>query len=142
MLFYRAQASFFFGAKFERRILSNPYDSSRIQVIPTAENIYALIRQVKQRPGFYFDADNLSALYHFINGYLQALAAKNIEEKLTPPLSDFHEFVRRRTQFGESTSGWRSMLLSYNGNDEAKALGMFFILFEAFTNATDFREKP
>jgi hypothetical protein len=114
--------------------LNNSYDSSNIQVIPKAESLYALIKQIKDRPGFYFDAENITALNHFVNGYLQALAAKNIDEAETPPFRDFHDFVRCRTQFSESTSGWRNMLLSCNGNDEAKALDMFFILFDEFTN--------
>jgi hypothetical protein len=122
--------------------LNNSYDSSHIQVIPKAESLYALIKQVKEMPGFYFDADNISALYHFVNGYAQALVAKNIDEAETPPFRDFHEFVRRRTQFSESTSGWRNMLLSYNGNDEAKSLAMFFALFEEFTNPIVVQEMP
>jgi hypothetical protein len=122
--------------------LSSSYDSSHVQVIPKAENLYGLINQVKGRPGFYFDADNISALYHFVNGYVQALVAKNIDEAETPPFQDFHEFVRHRTKFSESTSGWRNMLLNFNGNDEAKALAMFFALFEEFTNPTVVQEMP
>jgi hypothetical protein len=34
------------------------------------------------------------------------------------------------------------MLLSYNSNDEAKALAMFFALFEEFTNPTVVQEMP
>jgi hypothetical protein len=119
--------------------MSDTYDISNIQIIAKAENLYALIRQIKARPGFYFEADSLSALYHFINGYMQALVMKDIEESESPPFRDFHEFVRRRTKFRESTSGWRNMILSFNNQDEAKALAMFFVLFEAFTtsSATD-----
>jgi hypothetical protein len=113
--------------------VTDVYDASNIQVIEPAENLYALIRQIKERPGFYFDAESISALYHFINGYIQACAVKNIQEVELIAFQDFHEFVRHRTMFNESTSGWRHMLLSYDNNDEAKALAMFFTLFEEFT---------
>jgi hypothetical protein len=110
------------------------YDVSLIQVIPKPETLYALIRQIEERPGFYFVADSISTLYHFLSGYLQACLMKEIEQSDTPPFRDFHEFVRGKTKFSESTSGWRHMLLSFNGDDEAKALDMFFALFEEFTS--------
>jgi hypothetical protein len=113
--------------------MSNDYDASNIQIIEPVENLYALIRQIKERPGFYFEADSISALYHFVNGYMQACVIKNIEETEFPTFGTFHEFVRHRTKFSESTSGWRHMLLRYYGNVEAKALAMFFTLFEEFT---------
>ncbi len=109
------------------------YDASLIQVIPPGENLYALIRQIKSRPGFYFEAGNLSALHHFLQGYMLACFSKGIDEEEFPPFGAFHEFVRKRTGFSESTSGWRHMILSVNNHDEADALAMFFSLFDAFT---------
>jgi hypothetical protein len=58
---------------------------------------------------------------------------KSIQELELIAFQDFHEFVRHRTMFNESTSGWKNMLLSYNNNNETKTLGMFFALFEEFT---------
>jgi hypothetical protein len=113
---------------------ADTYDASFIQVIPKPETLYALIRQVEERPGFYFEAESISALDHFLSGYLQACLMKNIEQSDTPPFRNFHEFVRGKTKFIESTCGWRHMILSFNGNDEAKALAMFFALFEEFTS--------
>jgi hypothetical protein len=113
--------------------MSDDYDASNIQIIEPAQNLYALIRQIKERPGFYFDAESISAMYHFISGYMHACIMNNFQTAEFPPFGDFHECVRQRTKFSESTSGWRHMLLSHNGNDEAKALDMFFVLFEEFT---------
>jgi hypothetical protein len=113
--------------------MTDGYDASSIQIIEPAQNLYALIRQIRDRPGFYFEAGSVSALYHFVNGYMQACVIKNIEVAEFPTFGAFHEFVRHRTKFSESTSGWRHMLLRYNGNDEAKALAMFFVFFEEFT---------
>lgn len=113
------------------------YNADLIQVIPPASNLYALIRQIRLRPGMYFEEKSLSALYHFTNGYLLACFVKDINENEAPPFGEFHEFVRRKTGFGESTSGWRNMLLSFNGNDELKALAMFFEFFEEFSSAND-----
>jgi hypothetical protein len=115
-------------------VKADTYDASLIEVIPKPETLYALIRQIEERPGFYFEAENISAPDHFLSGYLQACLMKGIEQSNTPPFRDFHEFVRGKTKFSESTSGWRHMLLSFNGDDEAKALDMFFALFEEFTS--------
>jgi hypothetical protein len=114
--------------------MSSDYDVSGIQVIGMGENLYELIAQIKARPGLFFDDQSISALYYFINGYGQACAINGIEENETPPFSEFHEFVRRKTKFSESTSGWKNMILSFNDQDEAKAFAMFFILFEEFSS--------
>ncbi len=110
------------------------YDASLIQVIPPAKDLYALIRQIRLRPGMYFEEKTLSALYHFTNGYILACFVKDIDENERPPFGEFHEFVRQKTGFREGTSGWKNMLLSFNGNDERKALTMFFDFFEEFSN--------
>lgn len=111
------------------------YDARLIQVIPPAENLYAIIRQIRQRPGWFVEEKNLSALYHFINGYSLACWTKGIVENERPAFGEFHEFVRKKTGFNESTSGWRNMILSFNGNDEEKALAMFFDFFEEFVSS-------
>ena len=108
------------------------YDSSHIQVIELAKNLYALIDQIRKRPAMYFGADSITALQNFINGYIYACHAKDMEENERPPWGDFHEFVRAKTGFYESTSGWCNMILDVNDRDEAKALAMFFVLFDTF----------
>ncbi len=117
------------------------YDASLIQVIPPGDNLYAIIAQIRERPGFYVEEGNLSALYHFINGYMLACFSKGIDEEEFPLFEAFHEFVRERTGFSESTSGWRNMILSVNNHNEADALAMFFALFDEFTRQST-AERP
>jgi hypothetical protein len=108
------------------------YDSSLIQIIPPASTLYGLIQQISHRPGMYFEEKSLSALYNFIKGFEMACHVHGIDENESPNFGEFHEFVRRKTGFSESTSGWRNMLLSFNDNNEEKALAMFFVVFEEF----------
>jgi hypothetical protein len=112
------------------------YDTSLIQIIPPAATLYEFIAQISQRPGLYFEEKSLSALYHFINGYSLACHLKGIDEHEIPPFGEFHEFVRRKTGFSETTSGWRNMLLSFNDNNEEKALAMFFVVFAEFVDGS------
>jgi hypothetical protein len=113
--------------------MSDDYDVSGIQVICMGQNLYGLIEQIKVRPGLFLDEVGISALYYVICGYTQACAINHVEESETPPFGQFHEFVRQKTGFPESTSGWKNMILAVNDKNEAKALAMFFVLFEEFT---------
>jgi hypothetical protein len=117
--------------------MTEPYDVSGIQVIPRPENLYALIHQIRARPPLYLGENSISALHNFINGYFHACHVNGIDEDELPPWADFHEFVRARTGFSESTSGWCNMILSTCANDETKALATFFEMFEAFTSTDE-----
>jgi geranylgeranyl pyrophosphate synthase len=112
--------------------MSEEYDTSLIQVIAPPKNLYELILQIRKRPGMYLRTANISAMENFINGYTYVCHFKDIDENEKPAWGEFHEFVRKRTGFYESTSGWCGMILSVNDQDEVKALAMFFNLFEAF----------
>jgi hypothetical protein len=80
----------------------------------------------------YIGGNAVTLMAYHIAGYEAACRWKDVEEQLDPPFSDFHEYVRARIGFAESTSGWANMLLEANGGDEAKALEMFFAMFDAF----------
>jgi hypothetical protein len=114
-------------------MMPNDYDASGIQVIPKAENLYQLIEQIKVRPAMYLGSTTITALQNFIDGYNFACYIKDVEERLSPPWQDFHEFVRARTGFAESTGGWCYMLLHHCDGDETVALALFFEWFAAFT---------
>jgi hypothetical protein len=81
------------------------YDASFIQIIPPASSLYGLIQQISRRPGMYFEEKSLSALYNFIKGFEMACHVHGIDETESPSFGEFHEFVRRKTGFSESTSG-------------------------------------
>jgi hypothetical protein len=115
--------------------MSDAYDTSGIQVIPKPENLYQLIEQIKVRPAMYLGSNTITALKSFIDGYHFACYMKNVEEELSPPWQDFHEFVRARTGFGESTGGWCHMLLHAYDDDEERGIAAFFEAFEDFSAA-------
>jgi hypothetical protein len=110
------------------------YDVSGIQIIPQGDTLYAFIEQIRKKPALFCGEESITALHNVINGYIHACQNHGIEERQTQHWGGFHEFVRARTGFRESTSGWCSMLLSVNRHDEAKALAAFFLLFEAFSS--------
>jgi hypothetical protein len=99
-------------------------------------DLYSYIDLIRTRPGMYIGGQTVSLVAYHIAGYEAACRWKGVEERLDPPWYDFHEYVRERTGFGESTSGWSNMLLHYCGSDEAKALGLFFTMFDAFRSGT------
>jgi hypothetical protein len=115
--------------------MPDEYDASGIHVIPRPENLYHLIAQIKARPGMYLESATITALKCFLDGYNFACRIKDAEERLDPPWQDFHEFVRARTGFAESTGGWCYMLLHHCDGDEEAALAVFFDMFAAFTLA-------
>jgi hypothetical protein len=108
------------------------YDVSGIQVIPLGDSLYGFIRQIRKRPALFCGDESITAVQHVINGYIYACQVHDVEAEQTQHWGGFHEFVRARTGFRESTSGWCNMLLSVNGQDEAKALAAFFVMFEEF----------
>jgi hypothetical protein len=112
--------------------MSEDYDQSGIQVIPKAANLYELIAQIKVRPNLYLGSNSITALKSFIDGYHFACFINDIEEDLAPPWQDFHEFVRARTGFRESTGGWCYMLLHVCDGDEAQGMADFFEVFGEF----------
>jgi hypothetical protein len=112
--------------------MSGDYDTSGIQVIPSATDMYGLIAQIEVRPAMYIGEATISALKCFLDGYLFACFLKDVDEDLSPPWQDFHKFVRIRTNFFESTGGWCHMLLHHHSGDEERALAAFFEMFGAF----------
>jgi hypothetical protein len=95
-------------------------------------NLYGYIDLIRTRPGMYIGGNSVSLMAYHVAGYEAAGWWKGAEETLDPPWYDFHEYVRARTGFAESTSGWANMLLDHCGGEEARALDMFFVMFDAF----------
>jgi hypothetical protein len=95
-------------------------------------NLYTYIELIRIRPGMYIGGNAVTLMAYHIAGYEAACRWKSVEEQLVPPWYDFHEYIRGKTGFAESTSGWNNMLLEASGGDEAEALEMFFAMFDAF----------
>ncbi|WP_430443811.1 hypothetical protein [Sphingorhabdus contaminans] len=105
---------------------------SSVQSADNSANLYKYIDLIRTRPGMYIGGNSVRLLACHLDGYEAACRWKGVEETLFPPWYDFHEYVRARTGFTESTSGWANMLLKYCGGDEVKALDRFFVMFDAF----------
>ena len=109
---------------------------SKLRRISKMGDLYSYIDLIRTRPGMYIGGIAVTLMFHHVAGYEAACRWAGVDEQLDPPWYDFFEFVRGKTGFEESTSGWANMLLTYNGGDEAKALDMFFLLFDDFRSKT------
>jgi hypothetical protein len=87
-----------------------------------------LLDAIRERPAMYMGERSLSALWHYLHGYIEALRFHDIATRdVLPP--DFHDWVAYRLHFYESTSGYRNMILK-RVPDEAAALDRFFELLD------------
>lgn len=96
-------------------------------------NLYKILWLIEKRPGMYIGTNNLSALHQFINAYTFCANMHDIqEEKIFPPFYYFHEFIRKKYNWFESTSGWCNMILKENNDNEEEALADFFTTIKVF----------
>ncbi|WP_133257184.1 hypothetical protein [Hymenobacter edaphi] len=95
-------------------------------------DLYAHIDLIRQRPAMYLGRLSLTALYHYIEGYLSACYNHGVEEELTPDFGEFHRFVAAYYLHGETTAGWCKVLLAEHYGCEESALHSFFELFDQF----------
>lgn len=96
-------------------------------------NIYDLIDLLEKRPAMYLGDKNISCLRSFLDGYQFAQESnKPFTEEVFPPFWYFHEWAMHQYGWGESTAGWKNILLDENGGDEEKALDDFFRQVKVF----------
>ncbi|WP_433814822.1 hypothetical protein [Flavobacterium johnsoniae] len=96
------------------------------------ENLYKYIDSIKTKTAMYIGERSLSALYFYINGYQAACVIKGIDEKLEPSFDLFHDFTADYYLRGESTAGWKNIILAECFGNEEQALDTFFVLFDDF----------
>jgi hypothetical protein len=96
------------------------------------KDLYTHINQIMVRPALYLGETSITALWHYINGYLSACFINDIENTLIPRWDLFHEFVKRKTNFYESTGGWKYMILTQCEGNEEQAINLFFEYFNEF----------
>jgi hypothetical protein len=106
----------------------------------TKNDLYELFRRMKLRPGMYLGEKTITALWHFVNGYISACFFKGIEEDLNPRWPIFNEFVKRKTGFAESTSGWKHMILTHCNDNEERAVDVFFEFLDQFKKGEEFSQ--
>ena len=91
-----------------------------------------LLDVIRTRTAMYTGERTLSAVAHFLSGYLFAHTVLQVPPpSLLPP--DFHDWVAYRLHFRESTMGYRNMILE-RFPDESLALDRFFELADAHRN--------
>jgi len=89
-----------------------------------------LLSSIRKHPSMFFGECSLSALYHFMAGYMGAVAVHGIKTDTTFQLpSDFHDWVAYRLHYESSTSGWKDMILGVS-RDETTAFARFFELLD------------
>jgi hypothetical protein len=96
-------------------------------------NLYKILWLIEKRPGMYIGTNELSDLKQFINAYTFCADMHDIEEeKIFPPFDYFHEFIQKKYNWFESTSGWCNMILKENNDNEEEALKDFFTTIKVF----------
>lgn len=97
-------------------------------------DIYEIIEKIKQRPGMYLGAEDLSYFSRFIDGYFFCLKENEyLYEKLYP--LPFHEFFQSyyRIKCQETRNlSYDTMILEECGGNQKKALRYFFEILEVF----------
>jgi hypothetical protein len=103
-----------------------------MQILSYGNNLYEHLDQIRERPAMWIGNVSVSKLDTYILGYNACCHIKGIEENLFPSWNIFHEFVKRKTNFSESTSGWCNMILTHCAGDEEKAFAVFYEYFDEF----------
>lgn len=102
------------------------------------KTLYDYIDLIEIRTAMYTGADTLSALYFHVLGYMMACELKGVREDLSPDFGLFHDFVADYYLYGESTAGWKNIILAESYGNEQEALKRFYDLFKLFKK----NEKP
>lgn len=98
----------------------------------TPFDLYAVIDRIRQRPGMYFGVPSLTRLRAFLDGCVFAVDECGGKIVSNPEFGELHDWVATRFGWRESTAGWCNILLAGCGNDEAKALALFFDLIDEY----------
>ncbi|NOU98588.1 hypothetical protein [Paenibacillus planticolens] len=101
-------------------------------------NFISEMNFIKEKPALYLGKKNFTILHGFIHGFSHAeFVYKIVEEysNLFPlPFHFFHEYVRVKLGYHESTSGWYNMIFEKNNYDEETSFDEFFRFYEEFNN--------
>jgi hypothetical protein len=98
--------------------------------------LYDQIDRMRGRPAMWLGEATLTALRRFTDAYQFALMQHGIDERLDPPLGEFHDFCARYFQ-SASEAGWCRIILADNFGQEEQALRQFFTLFDDFRARVD-----
>ncbi len=75
-------------------------------------NIYDILDKVRKRPGMYIGDEKLENMRSYLAGYQMAMMDLNLEDTAEPSFYEFHEWIRNRFNYYESTAGWCNMIFA------------------------------
>jgi hypothetical protein len=73
-------------------------------------SIYDALKTIRKRPGMYAGDIDLNAIKTYLAGYTMAMIDAELEDVSEPEFHSFHEFVRAKYNYFESTAGWANMI--------------------------------
>lgn len=101
-------------------------------------NFNSVMNLIKEKPGMHLGMKSFTRLQGFITGFSHAEDVYKLFEEISIlfplPFHFFHEFVRVKLGYSESTHGWYNMIFEKNNHDEETSFDEFFQLYEEFIN--------
>lgn len=97
-------------------------------------SVSSIIETIRKRPGMYLGSNSITALFHFLNGYVKAEKEHDVYWRREMFPLDFEymsEFTNVRLNYS-GNMGWCHHILVYCEGDEEKALNKFFELYDEF----------
>ncbi|QDV18208.1 hypothetical protein Pan153_28650 [Gimesia panareensis] len=122
----------------------------------TSYCLYDILDKIEKQPAMYVGEPILKNTFLFLIGYEMAMIDAGVENATEPEFSDFHEFVRQKLFFSDSSAGWARMILAVAAGYDPRqitwedleqlfppevhreSLRLFFQLLKEFRSATDF----
>lgn len=103
-------------------------------------DIRELMEKIRKRPAMYLGKKSITSMRIFLDGihmgkYIYGMNKAFPRKELLPlPMDFLHDYAAVKYHYRESTKGWNGILLEQAGNDEEKALELFFSLYQDFQN--------
>jgi hypothetical protein len=96
------------------------------------ENLKDYLDQVRARPEMYLGNKKITTLYDNLQGYSMACALYGIKKSFDDKF--FEHFNTFTTAHYNASPGenWKNLILEKAGEDEERALTLFFELFDSF----------
>ncbi len=98
------------------------------------KDLNKLLEVIREHPCVWLGSKSITALHDFINGYQAACLLKGQQETHVPDfgVGGFHDFVADYFLYGESTAGWKNMILATHFGNEEAAFDDFYKLLDLF----------
>lgn len=75
-------------------------------------NSYEALDHIRARPGMSIGEVTLMNMTAFLSGYHVAMSNADREDNADPPIHGFHEWVKSKFGYRESTAGWGNMIFA------------------------------